>query len=762
MSQSAPSTEAQGLSLSSLIALVTLAALPVTFTTAFSSYEYMRKDVLLALAGLALASWCIETIRAKKITLLDTRAPALIGALGTWALISSAWSPSWLAGLADSGVWFALAATALALTAPTGRALQPATLIAAGSVGTAAAGLAGLLDLAGIGLFTVTFDAPGATGAFDAAEFGFAYYAVSLPLSAALLGHKETPYKAAGVAAIITGCAHLSMLGTSWLHFGLLAAGLIIATAFAMTLGGKRGKPNMIALAASALILIAGALGPATLGPQDEPYNPATSLPIMSYEQVAINPDSLREKRARDARFDIFRPESVTDPQARDYVRQLSRAHAAERPLLGLGAAGFWLSQSRIVLGDHPFLDDQFDTYPVFRSPHNGFLKILIEYGVLGLVLFALLVCGVLARLKPNSDTKEDELDATLIWGASASALAGLAVMADTALLTAPEALLAWTLALSVIGMITSKPKTIETNPLALSGPLFLAATAVIALGAFSLTSSFYRGKGDQLMLYGKHEAARTAFMSAHHIFPAHGEALYNWALTLENSKERDKLDTKEELSIALTLRPDDARILHQVGKYYLTTQRISQMIDSETKAINRNPNLVEAYEYIAVGHDMNHDFLEATEILERALAQNPPTKARHELHTTAGRYFSGPANKPAKALDHYKKALALTEDSVLQTRLTGRITELEKRVERERLIREGKPVPLDLMPADQHNAAGEILGAPGHGHGHGHGQQGGMPPMIKPPPGLPPMPKHLQQKTQQPHGHGAHEGHDH
>lgn len=711
----------QTLALSSMVTLAILATLPAIFATGFSSYTFLRQDLLLAASGLALAIWGVEALRARTFHKGSLATLAPLFGLGLWALVSSFWSPNLIHGALDSGLLLSLAALSVPIAFPVRRRLSWQALMGAASVGTIAAASCGLLDAAGVGIFGQVFDAPGPVGSFDAAEFGTAYYVVALPLSAALLGYASSrkALPILGAVATILGSAHLAMLNTSWLALIALAIGLIVPAATLMLNAERTSRTlTLPSLIAGAVLLLAAGIGPAQFSSQKAEeakkasyYNPAVSLPIIATHNVLMSPDTLSKKVPRDARFALRRIESVQDDEARDYLQAITLKAAKDRPLIGLGSGGWWLSQSRFVELDHAFLKKRFDHYPAFRSTHQSYAKVFIEYGVLGLILLAATLFAAIAAFSAtirssNQTSAESQLDAHALWGFGATLLAGAILMAGFPLieLAAPMAIMATALAALAMLVSQTTSASAHTTPRSLGAPLVAVLSAAVLLisGGVTLTAGYMQGKADQFMLYGFYEKARKEYAKTHAMLPIHGEVAYNQALAAWRTGDlQEEADTLEH---ALALRPNDARFHHLRASMILNLKDFKGNIEAEQAAISRYPAYIEAYENLIVAYDMSMQFEQATKTIEALLALDPPFHAKVKLHTRAGDLYGGPANNPAKAIDHYDKALPMLESKQLVDQIRVKRDELKKQLEREKFIREGKSVPSKLLPEQPHN----------------------------------------------------------
>ncbi|CAN0565570.1 unnamed protein product [Laminaria digitata] len=227
---------------------------------------------------------------------------------------------------------------------------------------------------------------------------------------------------------------------------------------------------------------------------------------------------------------------------------------------------------------------------------------------------------------------------------------------------------------------------------------------------------------GDQFMLYSKFDKASPAYDSAHEVFPAYGEVLYNQVIA-ESSRREAKKSLREQvetLQLARVLRPDDARLIHLQGITYTKRSQPREAMELDKAAIHRFPGYLDAYKNLALSYNRVTEMQKAVDTLEEMVALELPSKLIPGLEESIGQMYEGPLKQPAKALSHYKNGLKHTELAFMRERLRAKVKELNKRIERERLMREGKPVPKELLPEQPHDHAGEVLGVPGH-EGHNH-----------------------------------------
>ncbi len=723
------------LGLSSYIALATLAAAPVLFATGWTSYALFKRDALLGLSALALTVWALEVLRARGARFGAGRLICALLLFTGWVATSSVWAPAKLAGVLDASLILAGASLTCVLAAPARRAPSWSHLSGALGLGAALAGAAGLLDLAGVGLFTIVWDPPGPTGTFDSAEFVAAYYTIALPPLAAGVAKGSTPSRILSGAGLLLGGAHFALCGEVWGVALVAAIGIIGAAVPALIRRTQTGGVHPIALGGGAAILIAAMLGPATLGPDSSLSNPATGLPVVENNAKTVSKSAIERNAPTFTKFAIMRYESATDPVMRDYAHQRAIDAGKTEPLIGNGAGSFWGDATEHIDMTHPLTDDLFDIYPAFRSPHSAYLKVFAEQGIIGVALWLLTLFAIGALcLKAMMGTPEDELDDTWVtqaWGVSAGLVAGAAAMWSTAFLEAPASAMTW---FGLVGWLAHHASVRvedgwtagwgEPDGAGIAGfsPALFGisiAAATLTLAGFSITSGYFRGAADQFMLRGRYEQALPYYERAQRALPAHAEDLYNQAVVRMNTGgTRGALPYVTQ---SLDLRPHDARVIHAKAKIHMANLDFLSAAKAEERALRRFPHYLEAYTSLAAAKSRATDIKSAAEVFERALALDPPISVRGTMAESLGQLYEGPLKSAKDALKWYEYALEYTEARQTREKLGTRVEEMKKRVKRERLMREGKPIPKELMPEKDHDAAGEIMGVPGGHDGHQH-----------------------------------------
>jgi len=134
-------------------------------------------------------------------------------------------------------------------------------------------------------------------------------------------------------------------------------------------------------------------------------------------------------------------------------------------------------------------------------------------------------------------------------------------------------------------------------------------------------------------------------------------------------------------------------------------------------RAVHVFPNYVEGRRTLALAFDLQDRFEEAANTLLDILALDPPDSVKVALHKELGEYYKGPLKQPAKAVEHKNKALDMMEpDDPARQRLEEDVKALKTKIERQRLEREGKPVPPGLRPDAKHPKKSPVMNIPGMG----------------------------------------------
>ncbi|MFB6264571.1 MAG: O-antigen ligase family protein [Bradymonadaceae bacterium] len=691
----------------SWIVLLLVAAVPPLFATGFSAFEHLKSGVSGVGAALALVVWGIQVARAGRLRLLAARTALLGGAFGVYVLVSVAWSPGWLWSAPHAAYVLALASIYLVLTAPVGRAVDFRDFASAVAVGTGLSALGGLLDLAGVGIFTTVWDPPGPTGPFDSMEAATAYYAVALPVVAGGVFRTVEVRRYALAAACLLGAAHAGLVAT-WPAIGaiLVAGGLAWAVAWAYS--GRFGAATVLPVAALlGVVAVTRVVGGATAGvPTGQ--NAATSIPRLEPPNRQQE-GQLDEPKLRNTAFASGRTESVRTFAGWTYLWQVGRRLVEERPLIGHGPGAWWRLQTKYPVEDHPYADGQFLSYPTHRSPHNVWVRLAVDYGALGSILFLLWLIGVAsAGLAGWRATREEPAAVHELWALWTAVLAGLAVGSFTHLFELAPAALVWVGAAAVlVGRATQRSqaggaaaewKAGHDEALGGTARTVLVGTAlVVGLGVGAATTvatvgNLFRGWGDQLMLRTRYQRAVERYRRADAWYPARGDVLYNIALAASRAgslrKHRDRLERASQL------RPYDARIATLQSRAALGAGEIESSIRHARRALDHHPNNIEARKLLAATLRRRAKLDQAAEQLLKLIERGPPEDVRARVHFQLGRLYAGSLKAYQKAKKHFRKAKSLTEVSSIVDSIDREMKELKKKITRERKKREGKVPP--------------------------------------------------------------------
>ena len=238
----------------------------------------------------------------------------------------------------SAGPLLAVLALAWVILAPTGRRVRAMELGAAVSIGTAAAGLWGVLDAAGVPWFTIVWDAPGAVGGFGAREFASAFYVVALPLAAMTmaLGRERRGFAALGGLALVLGSAHFAMVASIPAAAALLVGGLVTAGLSVWSRASR--TPVMVTAGLMIAAGVVGGIGSSALAPPADAPKWAVSLPMVETFDPLHEVKNMHNGRPVNARFAHERIEEVTSSEARSYLWATGMKAWEESQVVGLPA----------------------------------------------------------------------------------------------------------------------------------------------------------------------------------------------------------------------------------------------------------------------------------------------------------------------------------------------------------------------------------------------------------------------------------------
>lgn len=709
------------LAIPSWIVLALLALTPPAFATGFSNYELLKELVLTGGVGIALLVWGVQAIRSRAVSMMAGRVTVLVLLFGLYALAASLWADNQLLGLWDSLHFVALAGVVLIVTSPVGRPLRFYDYAVATGVGAAVAASFGVLELAGVGIFSIVWDPPGATGAFDAMEFASAYYVVALPV---LLGATfRFPSKSRiffGVCFALAGFHFALVSGWAWaaLFAGACVLAALVIVAFQRTEAVMVLWPVMVLLGVVAVYVAIAQWGL----PQPERTSPATSLPRLLQPENA-DPTQMSGE-VRNVRFSADRWESVRSNRAHSYLLAVGTELFSEKPVVGHGAGSWWTLQTEAPNIDHPFVEGMFDLYPAFRTPHNGVTKLLVEYGIVGLALFVLwllatfaVTLGALARRTERTGWILEH------WALLSGALAGLVFMFFTPLIELAPAALTWVAGLAVLTRFSAslndfrgwsavwslrggRDEGVATNTTLAGALAALIGLGVLVPTVLNFAAGYHRGQADQYMLRTMYAEAVDSYRAAGSWYPAYGDVAYNMALAYyrEGKLAEDNVDLIE---LAVDLRPYDVRALVLYGRSVLGGKDKGEAVRISKRAVDAFPNSIEAQKLLVAALDISSRYEEAVEQALEFLEREPPRAERAQLHLMVADLYFDMLKRIPEAQHHYERAYKLVDNPQQRAKLKNKIQKLDTLIENQRRMREGKP-PLEVPGEGQH---------PGHQH---------------------------------------------
>jgi len=758
----------QGWSGPTWLVLAAVALVPAAFATAFSSYEVVKSATLMGLMGVALILFGIDVFRGKAFAAVGAKIALVAYSLAAFAMLAATWSLVPMLGLVDGFIWVACAALFLFVVAPVGRAMRFADFAMAAAFGAILVGLATILDAAGLTLFTPVWNPDGATGVFDSKDFLTPYAVILMPvLSAALI-------RLNGIRKIVSGVGlgFISIaLGLSTSAFFVLvaASAIVVSTLVILALQGF-GRISLLLPALGVLIVASSLSGVGHFLKPDTFSSDANRLPILVLEPKD-SMDQIVDTTIRMPLFQIGRVEEINNSQAYPYLFALGLDMFREKPIIGQGAGGWWQVQTKYSRPDDVLVKRMFDQYPAFQRAHNSYIEKLSEYGIIGFLLLLLWLLSVMI-VTVTAAAKKEEREQWLLehWGLIAGTSAGAAMAAFTPVFDFAGSAVVFFPALGLLlresSMLNgfrglSEPWRFGSE----SGwtPKFFFGLVPIAVGLGmlalmvpNLRGEYYRGLADHLMLRTHFTRAAEMYAKAHEVFPYRGEVLFNQGLALRRVGDLETAMGFIEKSVEL--RPFDSRAHVHLAQYYAQRNRPTETLTHARRSVELFTNNLEGRKAIAMAFDLEGRVEEAAIEIQKALALEPPTRQRAVLHHELGRYYEKDLGKPKLAIEHYTAAAKLTRDRIDREFLEFTVGEIEKQIQRDRLQREGKPIPRELMPTQppKHD----------HGHGsgphdsHGHGPDGHNHrlPVPKRPIGLPELPSDGAEE----HDHEDHEGHDH
>lgn len=632
----------------SFVLLALVAALPVAFASGFTMYEVLKEGILLVGAAVLTIAWAVGAWRAGTVTVRGGLGLVALLGLGTFALVSALWAPNGLEAVWSGARWFALAAIALAILAPTGRPVSLPQLVLAVAVGSGIAGALGVLDVFGVPLDA---SAPGAAsdgfrGPFDNDRIAALSLSVSVPFLAASVFALRSRVRWVAAAALVPVALFVGATA-QWDAFFVALGGVTLAAALWAV---RRGVSSLRSVALPAIaVVVVGIVGVGGHFLAQAAVQP-TLVQVGGKVVESKDPSRTQRAPATPLEIDLGRPDPPRESAERYHARSTAWQMVTRHPVGGVGAGNFEIAQVGDLDVSSTWYQGLAASYPGFRYIDSSGLQLATELGFIGLLLLLLFV-GV--ALRAGFAAPEDEstpadfgllgglgacLVAIGIGGALESAVGAVMFVVFAAWLLQRGAGAGWTLGGSPAGV-----RSLERYGLGLALPLGLAALMLYA-GTASTASDYCKARGDVWVQAGALERAQTSYLDAVAWWAGNDEAALNYAIV---TTTRSKGFSEEERSVlaALALRPFDPRLYKALGQV-----QIREAVDRKRKTAPPSPEPGEQPD--------PEQMLQALDIVDRtvlAKAQANFTRAT-ELHP---RYID--------ARESFAHAFLLTGESAKQ-----------------------------------------------------------------------------------------------
>lgn len=725
------------LALYSKVVLLAVATVPWVFATAFSMFEDLKWALMLVLSGLAVIAFGVDVLRGRHIDLPGGRVAAMAYTFAAYTVFTLSYAVDRVSALTSVGFWTAAAALFVASSAATARGIRFVEFGRAVAFASLGVALCGILDWVGVGVFTVVWDPIGPTGAMDSSEAAAAFYAIALPLLAANVIRDGVPWKALSIVGLVAGAAHFGAVMVPP-HGYLVAGALLAVTLLVVVFQGPSRAVLLYPVVGVGGLAAMIAAGVALFAPSADTYSDANRLPLATFEPLR-NSEQIAEGLPRVANFAIGRVEEVRDVSAWEYANKIGLDLWHDSPIGGHGAGGWWVMQTRFPRAEDAFVAKKFEHYPAFQSAHNGLVQALAEFGGVGILILLAWLCSV-AGITVAALARREEPENWVMehWALAAGGFSFFTVAMVTPGLTFAGSAVVFFVALGLLvreGAVLNNFKGLSTastfgQESGVVTKLFVgvvpaaAGVCLVVVASSATVSNYHRGLADHLMLRTHFKAAGEHYKAAWDAFPGRGEVLYNQALTMRRTGK--VADAADLIARAQTLRPYDARIEYFAASLAAYKQQPSDVITLSKHATSLFPNYIEAHKQLALGFDMAGRVTEAASTLEHILKLDPPDRYKPLVYSELAKYYEDALQQPKKAAEAYRNAAKFTKDNINRDQWEFNAKELDKQIERDRLIREGKQIPKELLPKEaqphDHGLPANLQpNAPDPHHGHDH-----------------------------------------
>ncbi|OIP29691.1 MAG: hypothetical protein AUK47_26925 [Deltaproteobacteria bacterium CG2_30_63_29] len=693
-----------------VLALLLVAALPATQSSAFTRALLLPEVVLGVIGSAVLLLWGLQFARRRVERI---RGAGVI--LTLWALVAVSVVSGFSVGWQNDTVlalsrWIALAAVATAVVAPSGRRISLRAIALAVSSGLLVAGCIEVYELFRAHNEDVlqTFFVSQPWLLFDRAT----YAALAAPLCVTTaLRYSGT---ARWVSAIGALCAAMLIgLASTWEIDVALLVGTSLVVVLFLVWRRPMGTLTRVGLGfvvVGALIVVASFVRTPEQAPV--PRGPASQQASAKLEQHREFIDPTEGLVAQVAEI----PQGTG---AQEFLVNSGLAALADRPIFGVGVGGADEALETYPSHSSPYMKALRGVVPRFKGFHSGMLNLGVELGLVGLAfLLAFLGIVVAQTIRTIGASPKDDLDLEYShWGISASFAVGLVLFILTPLESLPSGFALFgiviggqiALAHSNLGdrfMLRELDLTqagAQRVGLLVGISLLVAAFAV----SFSLvqftTANYYKQWGN--LHYARsapehRKAAIERYEQALHYAPKDSESLAMLGYLHLNANQ--PFDARDRFDEALALRPNNVSYLLGRASAEQSARRYEQAVLELQKILDLQPNLIEAQLRLAQVVRAQGDSLRALILLKAALELQPPTEWEAEIHKELADTHLRDGRLPL-AERELNEAARLAGPKGMYLGLTNLYERLDYAKERAKKAESGEKRGAPTAPVDEH-----------------------------------------------------------
>lgn len=553
----------------SYVVLALVAGLPVAFASGFTMYEALKGGVLLSGAAVVAVAWIVGMLRAGSVRVRSVLGVIALAALCLFTLLSCLWAPHGAEALWASSRWIALGVVGIAVLAPTGRPLSFSHLVLAIAVGTGVAGVLGVLDVFGVPLDASApgSEADGFRGSFDNDRAAVIALSGCVPLLAAGVFAIRSPIRWVAAAALAPLGFYLGAMG-QWESIAIAAGGFVLAGGLVIARRSDAASKLAMPAAALGVALVLG-VGGFFVAPAVQPQE----VVQVGGKVVAANagPKTFTKTPLE---VELGRPNPPRNAGQRAHARATGWNLFTRHVVGGVGAGNFEVAQVGDLAVSSDWYQKTNESYPGVRLLDNSLLQLLVELGVIGLLLF-LLVLGLALRSAWIRATTDDA--PVEVFGVAAGLLGMTVAFALGGLLEGSFGALMVVLLAAVLlgrgadedgwelGSSKGVGGVLERFGLGLAVPA-VAAALMAYLGVAGLASDYFKARGDVWVQAGALDRCQEAYLQALSWWSGNDEAALSYAIV---TVTRNQGFTEEERSLltALEMRPFDPRLYRAMGQ---------------------------------------------------------------------------------------------------------------------------------------------------------------------------------------------------